>query len=74
MAQRKMYEARAKKTKKSPVDKIVVCSTIAAARKIANEWAKEDEYKVIWIVEYIADSYGIFRLSSHAPFVVRNDE
>lgn len=75
MAARKMYEVRAKKTKEAPINeiKVIACSTIAAARKVANEYAKKDEYKQVWIIEYIANTHGVFTLSDHVPFVVKND-
>ena len=75
MAARKMYEVRAKKTMFASEAEIakVMCSTIVAARKLANEWARKDEYKRVWILEYIANSYGYFGLSDHAPFTVKDE-
>ena len=76
MAQRKMYEVRAKKTEKAPLTEInvIACSNIVAARKVAYEYAKKDEWKYVWIVEYIADTYGIFKLSDHGPFIVKTSQ
>lgn len=75
MAARKMYEVRAKKRPDAPLGEIIVvmCSTMVAARKVANEYARKDEYKQVWITEYIANTHGVFMLSDHAPFDVKND-
>lgn len=76
MAQRKMYEVRAKKRMYVPNEEIMVtpCSTMVAAKKVAYEYARKDLWKYVWILEYIADPYGIFRLSDHGPFMIKNSK